>query len=270
MSEVCPDRTPFANRWAASHPPSESMPQRLPRVWRPLVIWFTSYCRWYIGQHFNSLRLSRSSLMPIATWMPTVLYANHAGWWDPLVGLILKAEFLPNYTLFAPIEAAELRRYKILSKMGFFGVERKSRRGVLDYFKTAETILQQTGHLLAVTPQGRFADVRERPVEFQRGLGVLATRVQGARFLPVAIEYSFWNRRQPEIFCRFGEPTEVLADDSAGLTAWHWTTVLERRLEAAQDRLAKEVSRRDPTAFEQIVARRTGRKRIYQPESALR
>ncbi|HEY6840849.1 MAG TPA: hypothetical protein VI114_06490, partial [Chthoniobacterales bacterium] len=97
-----------------------------------------------------------------------------------------------------------------------------------------------------------------------------ATRVQGARFLPVAVEYSFWNQRQPEIFCRFGEPTEVLADNSAGLTAWHWTTVLERRLEAAQDRLAKEVARRDPTVFEEIVARRTGRKRIYQPESAVR
>jgi len=119
-----------------------------------------------------------------------------------------------------------------------------------------------------VTPQGRFADARERPVQFQRGLGVLATRVQGARFLPVAIEYSFWNQGQPEIFCRFGEPIEILAEDSAGLTAWHWTTVLERRLEATQDRLAKEVARRDPTAFQEILSR-PPRKQIHQPKSAV-
>ena len=184
-----------------------------------------------------------------------MLYANHPGWWDPLVGLILKAKFFPSYTLFAPVEAAALRRYKILSKIGFFGVEGQSRRGVLEYFKTARTILHDSKHLLAITPHGRFADVRERPVLFQRGLGLLAARVRRALFIPVAIEYAFWDQRRPEIFCRFGEPTEVCAERSAGLNAWHWTAVFERRLEIAQDALAKEVCRRDPDQFEYLLPR---------------
>ncbi|MBV8142626.1 MAG: lysophospholipid acyltransferase family protein, partial [Verrucomicrobia bacterium] len=163
-----------------------------------------------------------------------MLYANHAAWWDPLVGIVLKAEYFPDYTLFAPVEAAALRHYKILSKIGFFAVERENQRGVLKYIKTSEAILQHSEHLLAVTPQGRFADPRERPVQFQRGLGLLATRVQRALFIPVAIEYAFWEQRRPEILCRFGEPMEVRAEDSLGLTAWHWTAVLERRLEITQ------------------------------------
>ncbi|MBV8375932.1 MAG: lysophospholipid acyltransferase family protein [Verrucomicrobia bacterium] len=178
-----------------------------------------------------------------------MLYANHAAWWDPLVGIVLKAEYFPDYTLFAPVEAAALRHYKILSKIGFFAVERESQRGVLKYIKTSEAILQHSEHLLAVTPQGRFADPRERPVQFQRGLGLLATRVQRALFIPVAIEYAFWEQRRPEILCRFGEPMEVRAEDSLGLTAWHWTAVLERRLEITQDALGQEVCRRQPDDF---------------------
>jgi 1-acyl-sn-glycerol-3-phosphate acyltransferase len=240
--------------------PSELAGGALPRVWHPLAKWFTYYSRWYIRKHFNSLGISRSSLIPGSTGLPIVLYANHPGWWDPLVGLILKAKFFPDYTLFAPIEAAALRRYKILSKIGFFGVDGQSRRGVLEFFKTARAILHDSNHLLAITPHGRFADVRERPVLFQRGLGVLAARVRRALFIPVAIEYTFWDQRRPEIFCRFGESTEVRAESSAGLNAWHWTAVFERRLEIAQDALAKEVCHRDPDQFEYLMTRGIHRK----------
>ena len=215
--------------------------QSLPDVWRPLVTWFTSYSRRYIGKHFNSFRISRSSSIPIVGRIPIVLYANHPGWWDPLVGLLLKAWFFPNYTLFAPVDAVSLRRYKILSKVGFFGVDRQTRRGVIDYFNTAEAILRAPDHLLAVTPQGQFTDARQRPVQFQRGLGLLATRVKRALFVPIAIEYAFWDQPRPEIFCRFGEATEISAADSRGLTAWHWTAAFELRLERTQDALAKEV-----------------------------
>ena len=189
--------------------------------------------------------------------MPIVLYANHAGWWDPLVGLLLKAAFFPNYTLFAPVDAVSLRRYKILTKVGFFGVERQTRRGVIDFFSTAEAILRKPEHLLAVTPHGRFTDARERPVQFQRGLGLLATRVKHVLFVPVAVEYAFWDQRRPEIFCRFGEATEIAADDSKGLTAWHWTAAFEQRLEGTQDALAKEVCAHDSNKFEHLLTPKT-------------
>jgi 1-acyl-sn-glycerol-3-phosphate acyltransferase len=247
----------------ATNSSSERACRTLPRVWRPLASWFTCYSRRYLGKHFNSLNVSRSSRLPTATRMPVVLYANHAAWWDPLVGIILTAEYFPNHTLFAPVEATALRRYKILSKIGFFGVERESRRGVIEYIKTAEAILDHSEHLLAITPQGRFADVRERPVQFQRGLGLLATRVQRALFVPIAIEYTFWEQRLAEILCRFGEPTEVCAKDSLGLNAWHWTAVLERRLEITQDALGEEVCRRNPDNFENLLRRRSNEKKTH-------
>ena len=231
--------------------------QPLPPVWGPLVTWFTAYSRHYIGKHFHSFRISRSSIPLTTGRMPIVLYANHAGWWDPLVGLLLKAAFFPNYTLFAPVDAVSLRRYKILTKVGFFGVESQTPRGVIDFFSTAEAILREPEHLLAVTPHGRFTDARARPVQFQRGLGLLATRVKRALFVPVAIEYAFWDQRRPEIFCRFGETTEISAEDSKGLTAWHWTAAFELRLEGTQDTLAKEVCAHDSNKFEHLLTPKT-------------
>ncbi len=269
MSFMSQNETSFAGSPDPAEHPLNLGSRDLPPVWRPLARWFTSYSRQYMGKHFNSLRISRLSPIPNANRMPIVLYANHAGWWDPLVGLILTAEFFSNYTLFAPIEAVALRQYKILSKVGFFGVERQSRRGVFEFFKTAETILRNSNHLLAVTPQGRFADARERPTKFQRGLGLLATRVQCALFIPLAIEYSFWDQRLPEALCRFGAPSEVRADHSVGSTAWDWSSIFERNLETTQDALAKEVCRRDPGNFRDLLSHRKKRDRIDQKKQAV-
>ena len=68
--------------------------------------------------------------------------------------------------LYTPIDADMLARYRMFAKLGFFGVEQRNRRGAVQFLRTSEVILQSPNHVLAVTPQSRFADVRERPVRF--------------------------------------------------------------------------------------------------------
>ena len=65
--------------------------------------------------------------------LPLVIYSNHASWWDPLVGLVLKSEFFADRTPFAPMDAAMLERYKLFARLGFFGVEQHSRRGAIAF-----------------------------------------------------------------------------------------------------------------------------------------
>src|SRR5690349_5832287 len=78
----------------------------------PLLLgWFTWYSRRYLRRHFHSVRISRSGIMPKADGVPLVIYSNHASWWDPLVGLVLKAHCYPGRNLFAPMDAAALQRY---------------------------------------------------------------------------------------------------------------------------------------------------------------
>ncbi len=234
----------------------------VPSVSPHFVNWFTWYARRYIRRHFHSLRLSRAGLPP-ASDLPIVLYSNHASWWDPLVGLVVKSEFFKDRTLFAPIDATMLQRYKMFAKLGFFAVEQRSRRGAVQFLRTAESILQSPRSILAVTPQSRFSDVRERPLRFEAGLGHLATRVERALFLPVAAEYVFWQERLPEILVRFGEPVEVKRDHESTATTEDWTRHFEQKLAAAQEALSIEAQRRDPAHFQILLRGGAGQGGIY-------
>ncbi|MDQ6809354.1 MAG: lysophospholipid acyltransferase family protein [Verrucomicrobiota bacterium] len=224
-----------------------------------LLTWFTWYSKRYLRRHFHSLRISRAGLPPRDSTAPLVIFSNHASWWDPLLWLALKAEFFPDRRAFSPINDAALQRYKILSALGFFGVEQATRRGAIQFLRTADAILSEPGNIVALTPQGRFADPRERPPRFEAGLGHLATRVRGAVFVPMASEFVFWEERLPEILVRFGAPvaTDDIRDaDSA-------TLLFEQQLEAVQDALAAEVERRQPDDFRTILRGAGGQGGVY-------
>ncbi|MEP6777917.1 MAG: lysophospholipid acyltransferase family protein [Chthoniobacterales bacterium] len=224
-----------------------------------LLRWFTWYSQRYLRRHFHSLRVSLAGLPPSGCDSPLVIFSNHASWWDPLLWLALKADFFPSQRAFSPIDAKALTRYKILSRLGFFGVEQKTGRGAIQFLRTAENILRQPGHILALTPQGRFADSRERPVRFETGLGHLGARVQGAVFLPMASEFVYWEERLPEILVRFGEP--ISTNDARD--AESWTLLFEQKLESVQDALAAESKRRHPNDFRVILRGGAGQGGIY-------
>lgn len=242
----------------------------LPRISPLLLRWFTWYCRGYLRRHFHALRVSTNGLPPDTAGSPLVIYTNHASWWDPLVGLVIKDTFFSERSLFAPIDAAMLARYRMFAKLGFFGVEQGSRRGAVQFLRTSEAILQSPQSLLAVTPQSRFADVRERPVKFRAGLGHLATRVDRAAFLPMAAEFVFWEERLPEVLVRFGEPVEVRRDRATAFTHDYWTELFEQKLEATQDALSLEAQRRNASEFKTLLLGGAGQGGVYDLWRALK
>ena len=242
----------------------------LPNVSAPWLRWFTWYSRRYCRRHFHSLRVSRSGLPPELPALPLVVYSNHASWWDALVCLLLKDELFHARTAFAPIDAAMLQRYKFFGRLGFFGVEQHTRRGARQFLRVSEGLLQSPRHLLALTPQGRFADARERPVRFAAGLGHLAVRESPAVFVPLAIEYVFWEERLPEILVRFGEPVVAGGGHRPGQQPEAWTSIFERELARTQDALAAESQRRCPEDFETLLRGGAGQGGIYDLWQAFR
>lgn len=250
----------MAPLWSRIRP---AQPVKLPRISPLLLRWFTWYCRGYLRRHFHSLRISRGGLPPDSLGLPLVIFTNHSSWWDPLVGLFIKDKFFPERALYAPIDATMLARYPLLGKLGFFGVEQRHPRGAAHFLRTSEALLQSPISLLAVTPQGRFADVRERPPQFQPGLSHLPTRVEQALFLPAATEFVFWEERLPEILVRFGEPLVIHREHNGGLPAEYWTDLFERKLEATQDALSLEAQARDPNAFINLLRGDAGQGGIY-------
>lgn len=224
-----------------------------------LITWklrgFAAFNRYYLKRHFHTVRVLKpipSSNVPCAV----VVYLNHAAWWDPLVCLLLQREFFCGRPSFAPIEARQLERYRALQGLGFFGI-RPGFAGARRFLETGNSILSESNAMMWVTPEGRFADVRERPAHFRSGLGHLARLGCDFHYLPMAIEYVFWEERKPEVLAAFGEAIPVRRDTAYLHPAGDWEIFLADRLEALQDRLAHAAIKRDGRRFHTIFRSRT-------------
>ncbi len=233
---------------------------------RPLLRAFNWYGAWYLWLHFRSLRIAHAERLAELSRnrqpVPTIIFLNHASWWDPLVCIRIARGLLPAGEHYAPMETSALARYRFFGRMGMFPVEMGSTRGALSFLRTAQDILGSPNSVLWITPQGRFTDVRCRPVELMPGLGALVRRLPRCRLIPLAIEYTFWDERLPEVLCNFGAPIEVR--DGRERSAGDWTQELARPLEMTMDELAALAQTRDPKNFQAFASRSVGVGGIYQ------
>jgi len=232
-----------------------------PRVSPRVINVFAAYTRRYVRKRFHSLRILESGLPPRDCARPLVIYLNHASWWDPLVCLLLSREFFAERTSFAPIDAPMLERYGFFRHLGFFGVEKDTPRGALTFLRTARALLASSQNAVWLTPQGRFMDVRERPLRLKEGLGALATREHSAAFVPLAIEFPFWTESRPEILVSFGEP--IVPGDSSARSSSEWTRTFTDALESTQDELAARSCRRDASEWCTLNSGQSGVGGIY-------
>ena len=214
----------------------------------PLTLrFFRRVVRRYFRQHFRAVGAQGTARLRSLTG-PIVIYGNHSSWWDPMIVVLLGEKLLPERRHYAPMDAQALEQYPILKKLGIFPVEMATTRGAVNFLSTAETILNEGG-VLWVTPQGRFADPRDFPLSFKPGLGALALRMPGVPFVPLALEYPFWNERLPESLLHFGAPVHVTPEQpTAGATR-----ELETALTASMMELQTAAMARDPSAFETIL-----------------
>lgn len=242
----------------------------LPAVSPALLALFARYTRWYLGRHFHAIRLDRSGpTTDGGDGSPTVIYLNHGSWWDPLVCLELQQRRFPSARAFAPIDAVALEKYPFFKRLGFVGIDPGSARGAASFLRLGRAIADTPGTMLWVTPQARFADVRERPLRFRPGLGHLASRLNredrphSVRFQPLAIEITHWQERLPEVLLRFGTPVLVGRDHPGPTRADEWTEILEARLEETMQHLSAAACARNAGAFENLGQGNSGVGGIY-------
>lgn len=249
-----------------------SLPRRSPLLLRG----FLRYARWLVARNFHAVRVLRGSepdREERGDRGPVVVVLNHPSWWDPLLAVVAAEHYFAGREHWGPIDAAALAKYRVLGRVGFFGVEQHTRRGAAQFLRGAEAALAGAGGVggvVGVTAQGAFTDVRERPVRLMPGVATLMQRYarRGERLvvLPLAVEIAFWNERYPEALLAWGEAVEVgtsrAGDAGAGGVA-AWNAVLAQRLEAAMDRLAAGAMSRNADRFDTIHGGSVGVGGVY-------
>ena len=231
----------------------------LVRPSRRLLSFFANYLHWYVGRHFRAIRVANAGRFPSVT-SPLIIYSNHASWWDPLALILFSRYFLPTFDHYAPLDATALKHYGLLRKLGLFPVEAGTSRGGVQFLRAAKEVLSRPQSVLWVTPEGRFTDMRTRPVVFRPGLAALVARLGACTLVPMAAEYTFWDERLPEILICCGQPIKV----NQQLSAEEWNERLCAALAATQDELAAFAKLRDPANFETILSGRVGIGGVYE------
>jgi len=225
----------------------------IPKRWGWLVVLFRWHCRRYARKRFHQVGLSKQSAALPLDGDPILIAMNHPSWWDPILCFILFSQF-QGYRHFGAMETRALDRYRFLKRAGVFPVELESYRGTAEFLRTSTRILEHDRHVVWITAQGEFADVRKRPLALRPGVGHLAARMNRGWVVPVAVEYAFWNESNPVALIRFGTALHVgkFQDGKTG------TVMIESELTLTLDALNEESLSRDASRFTPLVQGRVG------------
>lgn len=215
---------------------------------------FAWYTRRLLAKKFHAVRLAKGGQALAAQLdtdpRPVILLLNHSSWWDPLIGFAVGSNLLQSRIGIAPMDRSQLERFSFFRKLGLFGIDPDnpaSMSAMLDY--ATSFVRNSTRPTIALTPQGRFTDVRE-PIVLRPGAAALCSTLGDVRAAILSIEYAFWQDQRPEVFLRLAD---VHAPQSPSTTGW------QRALTAAMtdscQALAAMVIARDPTAFDPLLAR---------------
>lgn len=240
------------------------MPSSSPQVSRWLQDGFHAFLVPFLRRHFHTIAVDRQSAIAASSIgdAPLVVFGNHPSWWDPLLAHFACRRCFAGRQFYAPIAAVALERYRVFSKLGFFGVDLDQRRGAAEFLHTSLAIMNRPGTSLWLTPEGRFTDARDREAQFAPGLAHLCVRMpRGGIALPMALELVFWEERLPECLVRFGTP--IRCDEFPELDKAAWQQKLSDALHETQDALADSVIARDPDPFEPLLSGGRGTGSIY-------
>ena len=204
--------------------------------------------------NFHAIRVLGD--LPPSDTARLVIVANHPSWWDGALFIWMSSALLDSRRCFSPIEARMLKRYPFFGKLGAFAVEPGTFGGAASFLATAEHVLKQTDGAILINAEGHFADIRARPLTIAPGIAHLARRVPDATFVPLAIEYAFWDERRPNVLLRFGEA--IPAQSLAVLSIAAINERFSGALATALDMLAKASVTRDPRVFRTVLTGRVG------------
>ncbi|TWT56582.1 lysophospholipid acyltransferase family protein [Allorhodopirellula solitaria] len=220
----------------------------------------------YLKRHFHAIAVEREGSRSWATMdpdenVPVIVYCNHPSWWDPMIAHFINRRLMSPRQLYAPIDEVALAKYKVLAKLGFFGVDLNSNRGAARFLRSTGELLQRPASALWLTPEGHFADARDHAANLMPGLAHLCSKLPRGLVVPIALEYVFWEERLPECLLRIGEVVSLA--EHPGDSKSRWAERLTVGLRENQRKLSSLAIARSAEPFENLLRGKQGASGVY-------
>ncbi|QDT59010.1 hypothetical protein SV7mr_15140 [Stieleria bergensis] len=224
---------------------------------------FQTFLKRFLRKNFHGVVLAKDSSLDVslAAGRPIIIYVNHPSWWDPLIAHFLNQRLFPERDFFAPIDAEALAKYRVFARLGFFGVQLSSTSGTAQFLSRSAAVLERSNAALWLTPEGRFADSRDRTAELMPGLAHLCRKHDSPLVVPMAMEYAFWNERLPMCFAAFGKFIDCQQHPDWDKATWHQN--LTTALRGTQQHLESLVIQRCDTNFQSVLQGDVGGGAVY-------
>jgi hypothetical protein len=232
----------------------------------PFMRFFDLYVRRYLGRHFDRVRLwGPPDALDLPDGIPLLCVMSHAAWWDVLIGYYLARRIVRRES-YAPMDEPQLRRYRILARLGVYSVDRSSLGGLRAFLRYTAGLLSEE-RAVWITPQGEIVSNWKRPVQFQMGVGHLVRLHPGVAVVPVAVHYEFLDEARPEIFVRFGPARRFQA---ARESAAEIARLLEGDLARTLDGVLTDVTGRSLDGYTVLLEGATSTSLVYDAVRSIR
>jgi len=229
---------------------------------------FRAYNRRYLAKNFHRIHLDGDlAALRGDGETPLLLCINHSSWWDLLLGVMLD-ELLPGWDAYAPMDEAQLRRYRFFSHLGIIGVDRTSLQGAREFVDYCRELLEGRPRALGITPQGAFTSNSARPIRFQPGIGAIAGSLSCFYVSTVVFDYEFWSEKRPEAFLSVRPLERVTV--GPGFDRRAFVHDMERKMEAHLDALTALREQREPARFSTLISSSNRISPVYDVGRALR
>lgn len=157
------------------------------------VRFFNFYSRWMLGLQFRKIQIIGNVNTGPA---PLLMIGNHFSWWDGFIACYINRTVFGKKLHIMMLEE-QLRARMFLNKAGAYSIRRGSRDAVETLRYTAG-LLSEPGNLVVLYPQGEFESVYKFPVKFERGIEVIAAKVDSAcRLVFYAALVDYFSKSKP-------------------------------------------------------------------------
>jgi 1-acyl-sn-glycerol-3-phosphate acyltransferase len=177
----------------------------------------------------------------------TLYFANHVTCWDGILAGYLSHRHLHQDPFIMTAEDSMLPR---TTWDGNFSVNRNDPFSATQSLRYSVRLLQEVPRCaLWIFPQGVILPFDKRPLDFRKGLAIIASQVKDVRVVPVGFYYTIIKHRKPEVFVSFGDPIHLALKTRLS----RLTSQLEGCLVEHLDKLDNDLRNGDTHLFQTLL-----------------
>ncbi len=173
--------------------------------WAEIIFQF--YSKRIVKKTFGHFRIV-NKIPEIPANKSLIITPNHFSWWDGFFIYLLSKKIIDRKMHIMMLESS-LKKYWFFKKVGAYSINPDSASSIIQTFEYSRKIIADKNNFIVTYPQGKIEDFETRPLTLRPGLqNLVKPLISHTVILPVAFKIQYFNERQPQIFCRFGDIIE--------------------------------------------------------------